>query len=124
VRKVAIAIPLGLLSFLLLFLVGETAGLFAAFAALTVYFFSCQFLLSRGNSRALRQDWSIMLVLDAILLITVLIMALVEKRDVVMSQGIGILLSCCGGTLAGAFAASRTARRMSVPRPSTRTPAA
>jgi hypothetical protein len=41
----------------------------------------------------------------------VFIMVLVEKDPVTRYQGLGILLFCCGGTFAGAFAASRVARR-------------
>ena len=113
------AFLLGVLSFILMMfigeflgkLIGETMGLFATFSALAVYFFICQFLLSRGNPDALRTDWRIMLALAAVPLVCVVIMALVEKADVILAQGTGILLASCGGTFAGAFAASRAARR-------------
>lgn len=91
--------------------VGEAVGAVLALMLLAAYFFVCQFRLSRGNPNALRKDWPIMLALDAVPLLMVLIMALVEKWPVILSQGFGILLSCCGGTFAGAFAASRAARR-------------
>jgi len=117
--KALIAFFLGLLSFLLFMFVGEAAsyhfgdiaGFIATFILMAAYFFICQFLLSRGNPDAYLKDWPVMLSLDAILIIAVFAMALVEKREVILSQGIGILLSCCGGTYAGAVAASIVARR-------------
>ena len=112
-----------MLSFFLLFIggalvenVGEAAGTVVAFILLAAYFFFCQFRLSHGNPNALRKDWPIMLALDAIPLLMFLIIALVEKWPVILSQGFGILLFCCGGTFAGAFAASRAARRTAAQR--------
>jgi hypothetical protein len=52
-----------------------------------------------------------MLALDAILLLDVFVMVLVEKREVALTQGLGILLFCCGGIFAGAAVASLAARR-------------
>jgi len=113
------AFLLGVLSFILMMfigeflvkLIGETMGLFATFSALAVYFFICQFLLSRGNPDALRTDWRIMLALAAVPLVSVVIMTLVEDWSVILAQGPGILLASCGGTLVGAFSAARAARR-------------
>jgi len=121
-NKLSGALLLGLLSFVLMMfigeflvkLIGETMGLLATFSLLAVYFFICQFLLSRGNPDALRTDWRIMLTLGAVPIVSVVIMVLVEGRDVILAQGPGILLACCGGTFAGAFAASRAARRAAV----------
>ena len=110
-RKSLRALLLGFIAFLLLMFIGETAGLIAAFISLAAYFSICQFLLSRGNVDAYRKDWPIMLALAAPLLVAVFVMVLVERREVILSQGPGILLSCCGGTYAGAVVASRTARR-------------
>ena len=106
-RKVLAAFGLGLLSFLLFMFVGETAGLAAAFISMAVYFFACQYLLSRGNAGAYRQDWPVMLALDA----TVFLLVFIMERDVIMSQGLGVLLSASGGTYAGAVVASLAARR-------------
>ena len=118
-NRLSAAFLLGLLSFALMMFIGETLvkplgegmGLVVTFAALAVYFFICQFMLSRGKPDALRTDWRIMLALGAVPLISVVIMALVEDRNVILAQGTGILLASCGGTLAGALAASRAARR-------------
>ena len=113
-RKSLLALGLGFLPFFLYIFVGETAGVFAAFIFMAAYFSVCQFLLSRGNVDAYRKDWLIMLTLDATLLVFVLIMVLVEKRGVILAQGPGILISCCGGTYAGAVVASLIARRRAV----------
>lgn len=109
-RRPLIALGFGFFSFVVLMSIGETAGLLAAFLSLAVYCFVCQFLLSRHNADALRRDWPVMLALDAPLLLTVLIMVLVEKQDVILAQAPGILLSVGGGTLAGAVVASKTAK--------------
>jgi hypothetical protein len=91
--------------------VGETVSPGAAFISMAVYFFVCQFWLSLGNLDAYRKDWPVMLALDATVFASVLIMVLVETRAVILSYGPGMLLSACGGTYAGAVAASLTARR-------------
>ena len=109
--KVLLTFFLGLFSFVVFMFVGETAGLPAAFAALSVYFFLCQFFLSRNHPDAHRKDWRIMLLLDGVMLVLVLIMIKAENWDVVLSQGVGALLSTCGGTYAGAVVASVTAKR-------------
>ena len=90
---------------------GENVGLAAAFILVAAYFFFCQFFLSRGNPNAFPKDWPIMLALDAVLLLSIILMALSESLEETLTQGSVILLSCCGGTLAGAFAASKAARR-------------
>jgi hypothetical protein len=90
---------------------GENVGLAVAFILVAVYFFVCQFFLSHGNPNAFPKDWPIMLALDAVLLLSIILMALGESLEETLTQGSVILLSCCGGTLAGAFAASKAARR-------------
>ena len=109
--KTLIAFLLGLFAFVVVMAVGEGSVLLAGFVALAVYCCLCQFLLSRKNADAWRTDWLVMLSLDAIMLISVVIMVLVEKRDVILSQGPGMLLATCGGTYLGAVLASLAARR-------------
>ena len=116
-EKTTAAFFLGLFSAFLLFFIGEklsyrygNVGGFVTVVVLLVYFFTCQFFLSRGNPDAYRTDWPIMLLLDGILLLLLIPMVLLEKREVVLTQGLGILVSCCGGTWAGAFVASLRAR--------------
>ena len=72
--KGGVAFFLGLFSFFLFMFIGEklsyhygNVGLFITFVVMLVYFFTCQFFLSRGNPNAYRKDWPIMLALDAAL---------------------------------------------------------
>lgn len=117
--KGAVAFCLGLLSFFLFMVVGEgstyhlgeAAGLLVTFVVMLAYFFTCQFFLSRGNPNAYRKDWPIMLALDGVLLLALIPMVQSERLEVILTQGPVILVSCCGGTWAGAFAASMKARR-------------
>lgn len=109
-KKVALAALLGLVGFPLFMFFGEAWGMVAGFAALAVFVYVFQFLLSKGNPHALWRDWRIMLALNAVMLISVVIMSLVEDVRVVVSQGLGILLSLAAGTLAGAWTAAHTAR--------------
>jgi len=111
-----IALCLGILSCFLYFLVGESTPLFAALIVMAAYFVTCQFLLSRGKADAYRKDWPIMLALVATALVMVTIIILVENRDVFLSQGLGLLLTSCGGAYAGAVVASLAARRKAVQR--------
>ena len=105
-----VALFLALLSFPIIF-IGETIGLSAMFVVMAVYFFVCQFLLSRRHPDAWRRDWLTMLILDAVILGTVVLMVVAEKRQTVFAQAPGMLLSCLGGTIAGALVATWTARR-------------
>ena len=117
-KKEPVALVLGVFSFFLFFFIGETAsfhwgdtGLIVAFIMMAAYFFICQFLLSRGNPDAHRKDWTVMLALDVIWIVLLIVMVFGEKREVVLSQGLGILVACFGATWAGALAASLAARR-------------
>ena len=117
--KAWIAFLLGLFSFFLFIFVGELSSHYLGenvawavwFILMFAYFFLCQFFLSHDNPAAFLKDWPIMIALDAVLLVILIPMALNETQEVVLAQGSVILLSCCGGTLAGAFAASKAARR-------------
>jgi|GEM_PF-776886 len=117
--KVLIAFFLGLFSFILFMFVGETAdyrlGDIAAYIVIVIvmlaYFFICQFLLSRGNPNALFKDWPSMLALGAIGIVILIVTALNERREVFLTQGLGFLFVSFAGILAGAFVASRAARK-------------
>ena len=117
--KAFVAFLLGVLSFIVFMVVGETADQFLGDIAGTIvfvivmpaYFFICQFLLSRGNPSALRKDWPVMLALGTGAIFVAFSTALVEKREVFLTQGLGFLLVWFVGTFAGALAASRKARR-------------
>ena len=95
-KKEPVALVLGVFSFFLFFFIGETAsfhwgdtGLIVAFIMMAAYFFICQFLLSRGNPDAHRKDWPVMLALDVIWIVLLIVMVFGEKREVVLSQGLG-----------------------------------
>jgi hypothetical protein len=114
------AFLLGVLSFVVFMLVGETADQFLGDIATAIvtgivmmaYFFFCQFRLSRGNPHAFLKDWPIMLLLNATIIGVLIYSVLGEKQGAVfLVQTLGILLACFAGTLAGAFVASRKARR-------------
>jgi hypothetical protein len=116
--KASVAFFLGVLSFFLFFFIGETAthylgnaGFVVLYILMATYFFICQFRLSRGNPNAYRKDWPVMLALDVIWVVVFFGTVLTERREVVIAQGLGILVSCFGATWAGAFAASMKARR-------------
>lgn len=116
--KALLAFLLGVLSFFLFFFIGETAshylgnaGFIVMFILMAAYFFFCQFRLSRGNPDAYRKDWPVMLALDIIWIALFIGMVLTERREVVIAQGLVILVGCFGATWAGAFAASMKARR-------------
>ncbi len=109
--KIAGAFGLGFVSFLLMMAVGEGLGMIPAAAALAVYTGVCQFLLSRGHRNPLPGDWRVMLALNAVMLGAVVLMALVEKREVVYAQAPAILIGCGAGTLGGALLAMLLARK-------------
>ena len=112
-KRVIIGFLLGFLSPLIFFVIGETllialglAGYYATFLLMAACFFICQFQLSRGHANALRKDWPIMLALNVVPLLTAIMMAIGDD----LVPGLGVLLSSCGGTWAGAFVASLRAR--------------
>jgi hypothetical protein len=118
--KWAGAFLLGVLSFVVFMfvvqtadsLLGDTANVIVTGIVMLAYFFICQFRLSRGNPNALFKDWPFMLALNATIVVVLFVSVLVEKQGAVfLFQAFGILLVCFAGTLAGAFVASRAARR-------------
>jgi len=113
-KRASIGFLLGFLSPFIFFVIGEPllialglAGYYATFLLIAACFFICQFRLSRGHANALRKDWPIMLALNAVPLLTAIIMAIGDD----LAPGLGLLLSCCGGTFVGAAAAAQIARK-------------
>jgi len=78
---------------------------------MAVYFFICQFWLSRGNPHAFLKDWPSMLLLNAALFVILLISLPENLNGYYAVTSSAVLLFCFAGTLAGAFLASRAARR-------------
>jgi hypothetical protein len=105
------AFGLGLISFLLFMFFGETFGLLAAFVVLSVYFFLCQLLLSRGHADAYKEDLGLMVGLDATMIACAILVICIEKPSVVVSQVPVMLGATCLRTYLGAVVASRAARR-------------
>jgi len=113
-KRAIIGFLLGFLSPLIFFVIGEMlviplglAGFYATFLLIAACFFICQFQLSRGHANALRKDWPIMLALNVVPLLTAIIMAVGDD----LAPGLWVLLSCCGGTFAGAVVAAQIARK-------------
>jgi hypothetical protein len=61
-------------------------------------------LATRNSSSGIRADWPILAAMVAPLLAVVLFIAAVEKGDVVLTQGVPMLLAGCIGCLAGSVA--------------------
>jgi hypothetical protein len=117
-REPYVAFFLGLISFVLLMFIGEKlqysrgdAGVIEAFIYIGAFLFICQFFLSRGNRDAYRRDWLMMLALNAPFLLVLGVTVFTEKPSLILAYSLGILFFCCGGTFAGAVAASLWARR-------------
>jgi hypothetical protein len=78
--KMLIAVILGVLSFFLMFFLGEVFGDYAAFIGIGAFFLSSQYFLSRGNPQALRKDWPLIIALNFTLLSATLICLVVEPN--------------------------------------------
>jgi hypothetical protein len=78
--KKVIAVSLGILSFFLLMLLGEEYGVAIAFIATGIYYLISQFFLSRGNARALYEDWFLILILNSTLFFVALLILLIEPH--------------------------------------------
>jgi hypothetical protein len=69
-----------------------------------LYLAVCQFMATRNSSSGIRADWPILAAMMAPLLGMVLFIAAVENGDVVLAQGVPMLLAGCIGCLAGSVA--------------------
>lgn len=104
--KPVIAFLLGIVPFFLLFALGETFGMGAAFSGIGIFCFICQFFLSRGNPHALFGDWRIILALNAVLIASAVLVLLIEPNAKWQSivAVISIISSVFGAGLAAFFA--------------------
>jgi hypothetical protein len=117
--KMGIAIGLSVVSFLMFFAVGESsskvnsdwtqAGIMAVVMGL--FFLVAQYFLSRGNPRAVRTDWWLILCLNSILILSALIAAVVEPNKGAVLQVALVAASGVVCAYAGAAIAARAARR-------------
>lgn len=106
-----LALVLGVPYFVVTMLVGEAAGVLAGCLCGGAYLFGCQYLLSRGNSQSWRRDTGLMLCLNSFVITAFVLMVLLERPDVVTSQGLMMIVTAFAGTVAGASAACNAARR-------------
>jgi hypothetical protein len=111
--KIVLSVVLGLLS-PLVFIMGaepfEVPGknsvqeVLAGSIAVALYLAVCQFMATRNSSSGLRDDGPILAAMIAPLLAIFLLIAAVEKGDVLWAQGVPMLLAGCVGGLAGSVA--------------------
>ncbi len=114
---------LGLPSFLLIFFFGERflysldhggavyiSGLFF-FGVVGAYFLVTSYVLSRGNPRAVRKGWPIILALNITPLFMLLITVVVERRLGPVLFELGLLMFTALSSFAGAVLAQQVARR-------------
>ena len=108
VKKIT-AVILGVVAFFLMFAVGETFGAPIGLGFVAVYFLFSQLFLSRGNDRALYEDWPLMLLLNAAVIVTAVMILFIEpdaKWTSVVAV-ISIAGSVIGAGVAAWFAKAR-----------------
>jgi hypothetical protein len=122
-EKIGVAAGLGVLSFFLLFFLGEGVkipesiqGAESSHAAIFIlalggYFLVAQYLLSSGNPDALRKDWLIIASLNSVLSLSAVIALLIEPNKLAAFQTLGIAVFAWVSSCAGAVLAARKARR-------------
>lgn len=103
------ALVLGIISFFLMFALGEEFGAPTAFIMIGIYYFLAQFLLSRGNTRALYEDWPLILLLNAALILTAILILLIvpDAKWTSIIAIISIVCSVLGASLAARLAKVR-----------------
>jgi hypothetical protein len=108
--KVFVAVILSVVSFFLMFFLGEVFGDYALFIGMGAYFLIAQYLLSRGNRQALRTDWSSIIALNFTLLLATIICLLVEPNLGAKLSTLCLAILAVACTYAGAVLTARTAR--------------
>ena len=101
--KKVIALILGIISFFLMMELGEIFGVRVAFLAIGIYYLIAQFFLSRGNTRALREDWPLILLLNAALVVTAVLVLLIEP-DAKYTAIVAVISIACSVIGAGVAA--------------------
>jgi hypothetical protein len=109
--KIVVAFLLGVLSFFLIFLLGEIFGDYALFIGMGAYFLISQYMLSRGNPQAVRMDWPLIIAMNFTPLCMTIITLAVEpnKGNALEMLLVTILTLAC--SYAGAALAARTTRQ-------------
>ncbi len=107
--KKTIALVLGIVSFFLMFAVSENFGVPIGFIFIGIYYLLSQFFLSRGNARALHEDWPLILLLNAALIVTAILILLIEPdtkwHSIVVA--VSIVCSVIGASIASWLAKVR-----------------
>ena len=112
-RKIVLAFFLGAFSFFLSFFLNEVFGEFgeyAQFIGMGACFLISQYLLSRGNPQALREDWPLIIALNfTTLCVLIKVLAVESKKTLLVMVLLTIFTVAC--SYAGAALAARTARQ-------------
>jgi 4-hydroxybenzoate polyprenyltransferase len=108
--KIVLSFLLGLLSVFLMFFLGEVWGEHAMFPGMAAYFLISQYLLSRANPQAVRQDWSLILALNSPLLASDIICLIVEPNPGAKLSALWMAILAVTCSYAGAGLAAKTAR--------------
>jgi hypothetical protein len=101
--KIIAALVLGIVSFFLMFLIGEEVSVGAGYGFVGVYYLICQFILSRDSSRPLVEQWLVILALNAALIVTSILVLLIEPdtKYHALVAVVSLLASVLGATAAG-----------------------
>ena len=102
-NKKIIAFILGLISFFLLFALGEGFGINVAFLGIGVYYLISQYFLSRGNPQALFKDWLIILLLNSTLIVAAILVLFFEQTE--KMQSIAVVISTVSSVIGAGIAA-------------------
>ncbi|HEV2437424.1 MAG TPA: hypothetical protein VG077_15640 [Verrucomicrobiae bacterium] len=104
-----IAVLLGIISLFLLFFLGETWGENTMFIGVGAYCLIAQYFLSRGHLQALRKDWSIILCLNFMVLVSTVLCLVLEPNPAARLTAVILALTALACSFAGAALAARTA---------------
>ena len=102
---------LGLIAFVLLFNLAEAFGVYASYIGMAAVCFILQYLLSRGNPRAVRQDWPMILAMNSLSLFVGIMALLLEPNRGAALEGALIAPFGIAGAFVGAAVAARAARK-------------
>ena len=107
--KVVVAFLLGVVSFFLIFLLGEEFGDYALFIGLGAYFLISQYLLSRGNPQAVSKDWPLIIAMNFTPLCMTIIALAVEPNKWAALQMLWVASLAMACSYTGAALAARAA---------------
>jgi len=120
--RILVAFLLGLVSFPLMFLLGEGVSIPSSIQAagyieggifisvLGGYFFISGYLLSHRNPQAIRKDWFIILTLTFTLIVTAVVAFIVEPNRSAVMGTVGMAVLAVALSFSGAALAARAAR--------------